>query len=134
MMATTKRLYAEIISFLMVGASAAAAHYFGALGLIEALGIHVQLANFIGFCLGFAVSYLGQSILTFSSRPNWSNLVRYLLLAGFNLAASAALLKLMTGVLNWEPRLALLVVVVTLPAFSFVVSKTVIFVSCAERD
>lgn len=133
-MAITKRLGAEIISFAVVGASAAATHYFSALGLIEILATHVQVANFAGFWLGFAVSYLGQSMLTFKSRPNWSNLIQYLLLAVFNLVASAALLKLLTEALHWDHRLALLTVVVTLPVFSFIVSKAVIFAPRAQPE
>lgn len=117
----------EVLTFAIVGVSATATHYFTALLLIEGLLLGVQKANFFGFWVAFAVSYLGQSIFTFKSRPSWRNLVQYLMLAAFNFFASAMILHLLTSVLSWNHRVSLLVVVATLPMLSFIISKKVIF-------
>lgn len=117
----------EVLTFAIVGVSATATHYFTALLLIEGLLLGVQMANFFGFWVAFAVSYLGQSIFTFKSRPSWRNLIQYLMLAGFNFFASAIILHLLTSILSWNHRISLLVVVATLPLLSFIISKKVIF-------
>lgn len=122
-----KRHGVEVLTFAVVGVSATATHYFTALLLIEGLQFGVQAANFLGFWVAFAVSYLGQSIFTFKSRPSWRNLIQYLVLAGFNFSASAVILHLLTSLLAWSHRISLLIVVATLPMLSFVISKKVIF-------
>lgn len=115
--------------FLVVGVSAVMVHYLLALVLVEHLTLSGQLANLAGFWCGFAVSYFGQSLLTFKARPNWMNLLQYLLLAGFNYCASAAILYVLVDVLAVNYRLSMLVVVSALPLLSFIVSKKFIFAS-----
>lgn len=113
--------------FLAVGIAAVLVHYLTALILVEQLLLSGQAANFVGFWGGFAVSYLGQSLLTFKARPTWTNLLQYLLLAGFNYCASAALLYLLVDTLTLNYRASMLVVVCVLPLISFAVSKKIIF-------
>lgn len=74
-----------------------AAMYFGAGDL---------LANFVGYAVGFGISYLANSIWTFSERPSKTSAVKYLCLMGFCYTANVALMIFTRDILNFNSYLA----------------------------
>lgn len=117
----------ELCIFGMVGCAATLTHYGVALICAELLGIGYQVSNLMGFWLAFAVSYLGQSILTFKSRPNLGSFTKYILLAIFNYFMSAGILFFLESVLGIDYRIVLVVIVCLIPIISYIVSKFFIF-------
>lgn len=117
----------QLILFLLVGGCAVAVHYVVAVVLTEQLSLGGQVSNFIGFWSGFVTSYFGQSLLTFKATPSWINLLQYLLLAGFNYIASAAILYVLVTLLGVPYRISLLIVVSLLPLSSYIISRHIIF-------
>lgn len=102
----------RLVSFGAVGALAAGVHFLAATVAVEALRIPPQAANVAGYACALAVSWLGQSRLTFADGDR-SRLapLRFLAtsLAAFGLNAIAYGLLLRWTSLDY--RLALLLVI-----------------------
>lgn len=74
-----------------------AAMYFGAGDLI---------ANFLGYSVGFVISYLANSVWTFSERLSKKNAVKYLCLMGLCYVANITVMTFTRDVLNFNSYLA----------------------------
>lgn len=84
------------LRFVVVGATAAATHYVVGLAAYTLFGAGAGLANVLGYCAGFPVSYGGQRFWTFarSREPHRVALPRYLLTQLIAFAVSQTLLLL----------------------------------------
>ncbi|WP_250943926.1 GtrA family protein [Ciceribacter sichuanensis] len=74
-----------------------AAMYFGAGDL---------LANFIGYSVGFVISYSANSIWTFRERPSKMTAVKYFCLMGICYATNIAVMTFTRDILNFSSYLA----------------------------
>jgi putative flippase GtrA len=117
----------ELAIFGVVGIAATVTHYGAALLFVELFGISSQISNLIGFWIAFGVSYFGQSVITFRSRPSLSNFSKYAALAIFNYLMSAGVLYLLERTLDVDYRVALMVIVILVPLVSYIISKHFIF-------
>lgn len=107
--------------FIIVGCAAAAVHFGTVVALVEALGAAPLLANVAGWLVAFAVSFTGQSRLTFRSHGTpWTvALPRFFLLSlgGFLMNEGAYALLLRWTVLPYDVALVLVLVAVAVVTY-----------------
>jgi len=114
----------SLLWFGLVGASAAAVH-FGVVWLLVSQGMLAALiANVLGFLLAFGVSFLGHHRLSFAAQQARGRdaLPRFALVAVLGFVSN----ELMYAVLlRWgmEYRLALLLVLITVAAMTWLLSR-----------
>jgi putative flippase GtrA len=114
----------SLLWFGLVGASAAAVH-FGVVCLLVSLGwAAALLANVLGFLLAFGVSFIGHHRLSFAAQQARGReaLPRFALVALLGFISN----ELMYAVLlRWgmEYRLALLLVLITVAAMTWLLSR-----------
>jgi len=108
----------RIAWFIVVGCTAAAVHLGSVVLLVEALGTAPLIANVAGWLLAFAVSFTGQSQLTFRGRgtPWTAALPRFfaLSLGGFLLNEGAYALLLRWTALRYDLALGMVLVMVAI--------------------
>lgn len=113
----------QALSFGAVGMLATLTHVALAWGLIEGAGAVPLVANLLGGCAAFAVSFCGNASVTFrTDRSLWSCARRYALVSLFSLAVTSAILLVVET--NGLPTYVyVLVVIVTLPPTTFLLAK-----------
>jgi putative flippase GtrA len=121
----TRRVLArQGFAFILVGAIATAVHVVTALAAHHLGGIEPLPANFIGYVCAVGVSYLGNARFTFG-RPalHGGRFVRFAVISASGLAANQAITWLLVGRLGLPFWAGLAVVVVVVPALSFVAAR-----------
>ena len=115
----------QLLRFGAVGAGAALSHYSVALLGVEWAGFDIQIANLLGFWLGFILSYFGHTSFTFSAFPSLKSFCLYVLLGVINYIISVGIVYF-TSI--WMPVYAVFAItIVLIPLISFFVSKYFIF-------
>lgn len=109
--------------FGLVGVVATATHYLMALACHEILRINLYAANLAGYGTAVAVSYFGHGKLTFQAVLNQSVLQRFIVVSLAAFLASEGLLAALEAGFQLPHRLSLAVVVLIIPAISFVLNK-----------
>ncbi len=122
------------IAFGVVGAFAAALHFSIATAAVEWLRLPPLAANVIGYCCALAVSWLGQSRLTFAGAVRDGRAARRFLLTSLsglalNTLGYAALLH-WTGL---DYRLALLLVLATVALLTWMAFHRWVFIDTRTR-
>ena len=113
----------QIFTFGVVGVSATLVHYTVALALTEALSVLLYLANIAGFMVAVLVSLFGHSLLTFRKPINKAVSLKFFFVAIGALAVSEILLVILTQHVQLHHRVALALVVVAVPAVTFILNK-----------
>lgn len=115
--------------FFVVGSTAAATHYLVGLVAFTFFGATPGLANILGYCAGFPVSYGGQRYWTFGEtrEPHRVALPRYLLVQLAAFTASQTLLLLGVRFLPLPFWFLLGAVLVIVAASTYVLSKLWVF-------
>jgi putative flippase GtrA len=121
------------LSFVFVGAVAAAVHYGVVVALVSIAHWHPLVGNVGGYCVAVVVSYFGQARLTFQRTDfGVAQFARFLATSftGFiiNSASYAALLQ-------WTPldyRLSLGIVLVGVAVLTYVLMKFWVFVGSSR--
>src|SRR5262245_16869385 len=115
----------RLASFVVVGCAAAAVHFGVVVLMVETLRMPPLAANVLGWLVAFAVSFLGQSLLTFGSRrtPWLQALPRFFLISstGFIVNESAYAMLLHATALRYDVSLAL--VLVTVAVLTYLLSS-----------
>ena len=119
----TKFRLREIIAFGLVGGLATFTHYCGALLSNEWLQLPLYIANLIGYLCAVGVSFIGHSKVTFQVDMNHVLLRRFCLMSIATFGLSEVLLWSLESGLEMESRIVMLVVVVTIPAISYLLNK-----------
>ena len=111
-------------TFAVVGLAATAVHALMSLAAREALSLTAIQATFVGYLCSVGVSYLGNARFTFG-RPalHGRQFARFLVVSLIGLGANLGITWLLVNRLGWPFKAALAVVVVVIPALSFVASK-----------
>lgn len=111
-------------TFAVVGLAATAVHALMSLAARAALGVTAIEATFVGYVCSVGVSYLGNARFTFG-RPalHGRQFLRFLVVSLIGLGANLGITWLLVNRLGWPFKAALAVVVVVIPALSFVASK-----------
>lgn len=109
--------------FLVVGATAALTHM-----LVFAMVQHQiwpELANALGFCVAFLVSFGGHRLLSFrdASTSVTTSLRRFAITALAGFASNEVIFIVLLRALNWPALLALLVALVLAAGQTFVLSR-----------
>ncbi|WP_394202355.1 GtrA family protein [Marinagarivorans algicola] len=117
--------FIQLIRFGVVGGGAAAIHFGIALMLTEKIGASIQIANLMGFWVGFVASYAGQVLFTFQKAPSRANFLLYFGLGLVNYCVACCLV-FVSGL--WLPTWAVFACTVALiPLFGFWVNRFWIF-------
>ena len=118
------KLLREINLFVLVGLCATACHYLTALAAGHYLRLGPMTATFAGYLGSVGVSYLGNSRLTFR-RPalHGPQFARFATISLAGLAINQAIVFVCAHLWGWPLKLALIPVVIVVPASTFVMSK-----------
>ncbi len=118
------KVFREINLFVLVGVCATALHYWAALGAGHFLGFGPMTATFAGYLCAVGVSYLGNSRFTFR-RPalHGPQFARFATISLAGLAINQTIVFVCAHLWGWPLKLALIPVVIIVPASTFVLSK-----------
>lgn len=109
--------------FLVVGATAAVVH----MGVFMWASPHLwpELANAVGFCVAFAVSFAGHRLLSFSDADTdlWQSLRRFAATALAGFAANEVMFVVLLRGLNLPDWLALFFALVFASVQTFLLSR-----------
>lgn len=121
-------LFPQIFRFGVIGLSSSFVHFFTVIVLVQNRLFLPLVANIIAFLFAFQVSYWGHRKWTFSETvvPHRFALQRLLLVQLANLLANESLFYLFLAYHIPYP-IALLVILTTLPIFTFTASKLWVF-------
>ena len=113
--------------FLVVGASAAAVHMavFTALTMWIAPTLWPELANALGFCVAFVVSFAGHRFLSFTDADTslWQSLRRFGVTALAGFAANELMFIALLRGLDWPSWLSLFIALIFASAQTFLLSR-----------
>lgn len=113
----------QLLTFAAVGIAATAMHYMIAVFAIEIISIKPLYANFIAYLSAVALSYIGHSALTFKVRKNKYNALRFFVVSIGTFGMSQMIVYFLTNYSLLSHRLVFLVVVFSIPIFSFILNK-----------
>lgn len=117
-------LFRQLARFGFVGIVATAVHVAIGLGLNKGLGIWPFWANLVAFCCALGVSFYGQTRFTFrGSHSGNGAFARFTLVAVTGLGMNQAIVWLVTSVFAASYELALAIIIVTVPAATFLLLK-----------
>ena len=120
-------LLRQLFLFAGVGVCATFAHVFAAWSLMEFSVVEPYLANLVGACLGYGVSFIGNAWLTFGVRQRLGfYAARYLLVSLISLALTTFELAIVTR-LGLSNHVYALIVLLTVPPATFLVAKFWVF-------
>jgi putative flippase GtrA len=124
----------QILRFGLIGGLATLAHLSVAVALVEGAAFPVLRANALAFLAALLLSYLGNRIWTFDGggthRRDFS---RFALVALTCLAVNQAIVYGAVEALGWDYRLALAIVVLVIPAASFLLNRQWVFTPALVR-
>ncbi|NOE20674.1 GtrA family protein [Ruegeria atlantica] len=114
----------SILSFGVVGILATVTHALVAIALIEICSLHPFSANAFGFVTGFMVSYFGHHRFSFQSEAGHRRAMpRFLAIAGLGLFLNQVIVYLMVNLGGVNYFLALCVIILTVPAITYLTSR-----------
>jgi putative flippase GtrA len=113
----------QALRFVMVGALAAATHWVAA--VIAMVWLAPLVANVVGFCCAFPVSFAGHFHWSFRGRGAlWVHaLPRFVLVALSSFGANELLYAALLRFTPWHPRVSLVVTLLAVAASTFVLSR-----------
>lgn len=118
-----RRVLRQVAVFGLVGVAATATHYVVALLCHEGAGVNLYFSNLAGYATAVAVSYVGHGVLTFQVRLSREVFRRFILVSVATFLASEGILAALEEQAGLPHRVSLAVVVLTIPAISFLLNK-----------
>lgn len=113
----------EVIAFGFVGGMATVTHYVCAMASNELLSTPLYLANLIGYLCAVGVSFVGHSKVTFQQDMSQALFRRFCIMSVTTFGLSELLLWFLESGLQLQARIVMLIVVVTIPAISYLLNK-----------
>lgn len=115
----------QLVKFAAVGLSALLVHFALVAWVLVPTGCAPLMANLYAFILAFVVSYCGHRALTFKARqlPHRRTLPRYAVVAGVSFALNESLYFALLHNSTLDYRSALLIVLLTVAALTFVLGR-----------
>jgi len=109
--------------FVVVGASAALTHLL--VFLLTEHWVWPEVANAMGFCVAFFVSFFGHRLLSFADTDTglWQSLRRFAVTALAGFVANELTFVVLLRALDWPSWLALVVALVLASVQTFVLSR-----------
>ncbi len=113
----------EAVIFAGVGVTATVTHYVVALLMVESVALSVYWANIVAYCCAVFVSFFGHSMITFKKALSLKRAITFLVASLSALGLSELLLWVLQSVATLGHRVEFLVVVLFIPAYSYLVNK-----------
>ena len=114
----------QISRFGFVGVAATAVHVGVGLGLHEGIGMLPFWANLAAFCCALGVSFVGQTRFTFpDSTADHGTFARFTVVAVSGLGLNQLIVWVVTSILGRTYELARVVIILTVPAVTFLLLK-----------
>lgn len=121
------KLLRQLVLFAGVGVCATFAHVCAAWSLMQYSVLEPYVANFVGACLGFGVSFVGNAWLTFGVRQQLGfYAIRYALVSLISLVLTTVELAIVTR-LGLSNHAYAVIVLLTVPPTTFLVAKFWVF-------
>ena len=128
------RLLRQAAKFATVGGGATAVHLVTALALNSLVQVSPLRANFMAFLVASFVSYIGNWYWTFGGNgPHVFSVPRFAALSLACFGVNQAIVFGVVELLHQPLWIAMVPVVIVIPAFGFWLSKTKIFSNADER-
>jgi putative flippase GtrA len=122
------KLVKQLAKFISVGVLATGLHVATALGLNQFVGVEALRSNFVAFGVATLWSYLGNWAWTFGGQDRLkSSAPKFLAMSSIAFALNQAIVYWVTRVEGQPLAVAMIPVVVVIPAFSFWLARTHIF-------
>lgn len=116
-------MISQLARFGVVGVGAMTVHWLVVVAIVP-LGIPELIANVIGFCVAFNVSYFGHHYWTFASTiETLTTFKRFLTVAITSFIVNECLYSLLLNFTTLDYRTALAIVLVAVAALTFVLSR-----------
>ncbi len=122
-----RQLIWQLFFFAVVGLSATATHYVVAVTTHELSALSLYYANIIGYCSAVSISYFGHSKLTFKVQMSVAVFVRFICVSLTTLGLSELLLLYIEASLSVPHRLSMLIIVLTIPVITYLLSRLWVF-------
>ncbi|MFL0808897.1 MAG: GtrA family protein [Agarilytica sp.] len=119
----SRELLRQIITFGVVGVTATLVHYFVALFFTEFFSVSVFASNILGYLSAVSVSLFGHSFYSFRKQITQRVVRRFVLVSISTLMGSEGVLYILHDVFTVHHRIALAVVVCTIPVITFFLNK-----------
>jgi putative flippase GtrA len=128
------RWFRQLLSFGLVGIAATFAHVSLAWLLIDAAGCNPYLANLLGACTAFAISFLGNAGWTFDTdRPLASSARRYVFVSLTSFVMTSGILAVVRHN-GWPTSIYVGLVLAIVPATTFLMAKLWAFSPAISPD
>lgn len=119
-----QKLFLQLVKFGIVGVTSASVNYIVVIALVEITRLTPLVANIFGYLIGFLVSFSGHKYWTFSSHStSASSLPKFLVVSAAGFLANENLFYLFLNYLYLDYKIALLLVLLIVPPFTFLFSK-----------
>ncbi len=118
-----RELVRQVFTFGVVGVIATATHYLVALLLTDLVEITVLISNILGYCAAVSVSIFGHSTFTYRKAITRTVVRRFIVVSLSTLMASEVILFVLVSQMGVHHRIALAVVVATIPIITFFLNK-----------
>ena len=129
-----RRLFGQVLRFGAVGAAASATHVAVALILIEQVGLPIMTANGLAFAVAVLLSYIGNHSWTFVRSGNHEHhLPRFIAVSLAGFAVNQAIVFATVRLAGLPYIVGILVVIVVVPALTFLLSRSWAFIELKTR-
>jgi len=129
-----RRLFGQVLRFGAVGAAASATHVAVALILIEQVGLPIMTANGLAFAVAVLLSYIGNHSWTFVRAGNHErHLPRFIAVSLAGFALNQAIVFATVRLAGFPYLVGILVVIVVVPALTFLLSRSWAFIELKTR-
>jgi putative flippase GtrA len=116
-------MIAELVRFGVVGVAAMATHWC-VVALLVPLGITPLLANVIGFCIAFNVSFFGHHHWTFTSTDSQKDTFRrFVGVAVLGFVINESMYSVLLKFTSLDYRIALLIVLASVAGLTYLLSR-----------
>ncbi len=130
-----RRLGTQVVRFGAVGVTATVTHVLIVVALVESGLARPFWANVVAFSTALVVSYFGNHAWTFELRGGHRrHLPRFLVVALVGLALNQGIVYGAVDLLAWDYRIALAIVVTSVPAMTFLLNRYWAFHGHHETD
>ncbi len=119
----SRELIRQVLTFGVVGVAATVTHYLVALLFTDLLHLSVFISNILGYCSAVSISIFGHSAFTYRKKVTTTVVRRFVVVSLTTLALSEAILFLLTYYGELHHRIALAVVVGSIPVLTFFLNK-----------
>jgi len=118
----------RVVRFGLVGGAATAAHMGTTVFLVELFALNPVLASTLGVCVSFWFSYYGHQMFSFAvERDHKAYLVRFMCASAIAFALNISVVSVNNYVLHLPYYFALAVLMVAIPATSYLFSRFWVF-------